>query len=182
MGGGRGGPGGGGGFGGFGGGGPRSGVFQVGLYHTYAFRDEVQIAPGLPTLDLLDGAALGSGGGSPRHEVELQANYSKSGLGVAMDANWQSATRIDGGATGDDLEFSDFATVDLRLFADPGMQRWARQYTWLRGARATLSIENIFDSRQQVRTADGAVPVTYQPDLMDPVGRTVRLTIRKLIF
>jgi len=182
MGGGRGGPGGGGGFGGFGGGGPRSGVFQVGLYHTYAFRDEVQIAPGLPTLDLLDGAALGSGGGSPRHEVELQANYSKSGLGVSMDASWQSATRIDGGATGDDLEFSDFATVDLRLFADPGMQRWARQYTWLRGARATLSIENIFDSRQQVRTADGVVPITYQPDLMDPVGRTVRLTVRKLIF
>jgi len=182
MGGGRGGPGGGGGFGGFGGGGPRSGVFQVGLYHTYALRDEVQIAPGLPTLDLLDGAALGSGGGSPRHEVELQANYSKSGLGVSMDANWQSATRIDGGATGDDLEFSDFATVDLRLFADPGMQRWARQYRWLRGARATLSIENIFDSRQEVRTADGVVPITYQPDLMDPVGRTVRLTIRKLIF
>ncbi|MDO8409787.1 MAG: TonB-dependent receptor [Phenylobacterium sp.] len=181
MGGGRGGPGGGGGFGGFGGG-PRSGVFQVGLYHTYAFRDEVQIAPGLPTLDLLDGAALGSGGGSPRHEVELQANYSKSGLGVSMDANWQSATRIDGGATGDDLKFSDFATVDLRLFADPGMQRWARQYTWLRGARATLSIENVFDSRQQVRTADGVVPITYQPDLMDPVGRTVRLTVRKLIF
>lgn len=180
MGGGRGGPGGG--FGGFGGGGRRGGVFQVGLYHTYAFRDEVKIAPGLPTLDLLDGAALGSGGGSPRHEVELQANYSKSGLGVSMDATWQSATRIDGGATGDDLKFSDFATVDLRLFADPGMQRWARRYAWLRGARATLSIENLFDSRQEVRTADGAVPLTYQPDLMDPVGRTVRLTIRKLIF
>lgn len=173
---------GGGGFGGFGGGGPRSGVFQVGLYHTLALRDEVQIAPGLPKLDLLDGAALGSGGGSPRHQVQLQTNYSKSGLGVAVEANWQSATRIDGGATGDDLEFSDFATVNLRLFADPGRQRWARDYPWLRGARATLSIDNIFDSRQEVRTGDGAIPITYQPDLLDPVGRTVRLTVRKLIF
>ncbi|MFP5447535.1 MAG: TonB-dependent receptor [Alphaproteobacteria bacterium] len=172
----------GGGFGGFGGGGPRSGVFQVGLYHTLALRDEVQIAPGLPKLDLLDGAALGSGGGSPRHQVQLQTNYSKSGLGVAMEANWQSATRIDGGATGDDLEFSDFATVNLRLFADPGRQRWARDYPWLRGARATLSIDNIFDNRQEVRTRDGAIPITYQPDLLDPVGRTVRLTVRKLIF
>jgi outer membrane cobalamin receptor len=173
---------GGGGFGGFGGGGPRSGVFQVGLYHTLALRDEVQIAPGLPKLDLLDGAALGSGGGSPRHQIQLQTNYSKSGLGVAMEANWQSATRIDGGVTGDDLKFSDFATVNLRLFADPGRQRWARDYPWMRGARATLSIDNIFDSRQEVRTSDGAIPITYQPDLLDPVGRTLRLTVRKLIF
>jgi outer membrane cobalamin receptor len=177
------GPGGpGGGFGGFGGGGPRSGVFQVGFYHTLALRDEVQIAPGLPKLDLLDGAALGSGGGSPRHQLELQTNYSKSGLGVAMNANWQSATTISGSTPEGDLEFSDLATVNLRLFADPGRQRWARDYPWLRGARATLSIDNIFDARQEVRTSDGVTPITYQPDLLDPVGRTVRLTVRKLIF
>ncbi|MDZ4051848.1 MAG: TonB-dependent receptor, partial [Phenylobacterium sp.] len=177
------GPGGpGGGFGGFGGGGPRSGVFQVGFYHTLALRDEVQIAPGLPKLDLLDGAALGSGGGSPRHQLELQTNYSKSGLGVAMNANWQSATTISGSTPEGDLEFSDLATVNLRLFADPGRQRWARDYPWLRGARATLSIDNIFDARQEVRTSDGVIPITYQPDLLDPVGRTVRLTVRKLIF
>lgn len=173
---------GGGGFGGFGGGGPRSGVFQVGLYHTLALRDEVQIAPGLPKLDLLDGAALGSGGGSPRHQLELQTNYSKSGLGVAMNANWQSGTKISGSTPDGDLEFSDLATVSLRLFADPGRQRWARDYPWLRGARATLSIDNIFDARQEVRTGDGAIPITYQPDLLDPVGRTIRLTVRKLIF
>ncbi|MBW0150799.1 MAG: TonB-dependent receptor [Phenylobacterium sp.] len=177
------GPGGpGGGFGGFGGGGPRSGVFQVGFYHTLALRDEVQIAPGLPKLDLLDGAALGSGGGSPLHQLELQTNYSKSGLGVAMNANWQSATTISGSTPEGDLEFSDLATVNLRLFADPGRQRWARDYPWLRGARATLSIDNIFDARQEVRTSDGVTPITYQPDLLDPVGRTVRLTVRKLIF
>nr|QQZ51825.1 hypothetical protein JKL49_13600 [Phenylobacterium glaciei] len=78
-GGGRGGPGGG--FGGFGGGGPRGGVFQLGVYHTVAFRDDILIRPGLPELDLLDGAAIGSGGGSPRHQVDVQANYTKGGLG-----------------------------------------------------------------------------------------------------
>jgi hypothetical protein len=143
----------------------------------------VQIAPGLPRLDLLDGAALGSGGGSPRHQVQVQTNYSRSGLGISMDAKWQSATRIDGGGGPEgDLTFSDFATVDLRLFADPGRQPWARAYPWLRGARVTLSIDNLFDSRQQVRAGDGATPVTYQPDLLDPVGRTVRLTLRNLVF
>lgn len=181
--GGPGGPGGGrGGFGGFGGGGPRGGVFQVGLYHTYAFKDEVLIRPGLPALDLLDGAAIGSGGGSPRHQVDLQANYSRGGLGVAMNAKWNSSTHVVGGPAGEDLEFSDFTTINLRLFADLGMQPIAREHRWLRGARATLSIDNLFDERQEVRTSAGATPISYQPDLLDPVGRTVRLTVRKLIF
>lgn len=170
-----------GGFGGFGGG-PRSGVFQIGLYHTVAFRDDVQIAPGLPRLDLLDGAAIGSGGGSPRHQLDLQANYSRGGLGAALNTSWQSATRIEGQGADGDLRFSDFTKVDLRLFADLGMQPWAREHRWMRGTRLTLSIDNLFDARQDVRTASGAVPITYQPDLLDPVGRTARLTLRKLIF
>jgi len=170
-----------GGFGGFGGG-PRGGVLQVGVYHTVAFRDDVQIAPGLPRLDLLDGAALGAGGGEPRHQVDLQANYSRAGLGASLNAGWQSATRIRGATPDADLRFSDLATVDLRLFADLGLQPWAREHRWLRGARLTLSIDNLFDARQEVRAADGATPITYQPDLLDPVGRTARLTIRKLIF
>lgn len=172
----------GGGFGGFGGGGPRGGVFQIGLYHTVAFRDEVLIRPGIPVLDLLDGGALGSGGGSPRHQVDLQTNFTRAGLGVAMNAKWKSATHVDGGAAGENLEFEDFATVNLRLFADLGAQPIAREHRWLRGARATLSIDNLFDARQDVRTPAGVTPISYQPDIMDPVGRSVRLTVRKLIF
>lgn len=177
-----GGPGGGrGGFGGFGGG-PRGGVFQIGLYHTLAFRDDVVIRSGLPALDLLDGAALGAGGGSPRNQIDLQTNYTRGGLGVAANAKWQSATRVTGGTTGEDLRFSDLTTVSVRLFADLGLQPWARQHPWLRGARATLAIDNLFDERQSVRTASGTVPISYQPDLLDPVGRTVKLTVRKLFF
>ena len=173
---------GGGGFGGFGGGGPRGGVFQFGVYHTVAFRDDILIRPGVPELDLLDGAAIGSGGGSPRHQVDVQANYTKGGLGASLNANWQAATRVDGGATADDLEFSDQTTVNLRLFADLGAQPIARDYPWLRGARATLSVDNLFDSRQEVRDGTGVTPVSYQPDLLDPVGRSVKLTVRKLFF
>ena len=177
-----GGPGGGrGGFGGFGGG-PRSGVFQVGLYHTIAFQDEVTIRPGLPKLDLLDGAALGSGGGSPRNQVDLQANYTRGGLGVAMNASWKSGTEVEGAVGGDSLRFSDMTTVNLRLFADLGLQPYARTHRWLRGARATLSVNNLFDERQTVKTSAGVTPISYQPDLLDPVGRSVKLTIRKLIF
>jgi iron complex outermembrane receptor protein len=183
-GGGPGGPGGGGrggGFGGFGGG-PRGGVFQIGLYHTVAFKDEVTIRPGLPKLDLLDGGAIGAGGGSPRNQVDLQANYTRGGLGVAMNAKWQEGTRIDGATVTDNLDFSDLTTVNVRLFADLGLQPWARTHKWLRGARATLAVDNLFDAHQNVRSAAGVTPISYQPDLLDPVGRSVRLTVRKLFF
>ncbi|MDP2010642.1 MAG: hypothetical protein Q8K11_10725 [Phenylobacterium sp.] len=172
----------GGGFGGFGGGGPRGGVLQFGVYHTVAFRDDILIRPGVPELDLLDGAAIGAGGGSPRHQVDVQANYTKGGLGASLNANWQAATRVEGGPTADDLEFSDQTTVNLRLFADLGAQPIARDYRWLRGARATLSVDNLFDSRQDVRDGTGVTPISYQPDLLDPVGRSVKLTFRKLFF
>ncbi len=164
------------------GGGLGAGVFQVGVYHTVVFRDEILIRSGLPTLDLLDGAAIGQGGGTSRHQVDLQANYAKGGRGVAMNARWQSATRVGGQAGGQDLAFSGLTTVNLRLFADLGSQRFARGRPWLRGARATLSIDNLFDSRQEVTTAAGTVPISYQPDLLDPVGRSVRLTVRKLFL
>lgn len=186
-GGGRGGFGGGRGGGGFGGRGGGGGRLQLGLYHTWHLTDSVLIRPGVPELDFLDGSASGSRGGRPRHEVELQAGLFKNGLGARLTANWQSATFVRGGpaaggGTGDDLFFDDFATVNLRLFADLGMQSFARGNSFLRGTRVSLSIDNLFDARQQVRDGLGATPLSYQPGYLDPLGRSVRLSVRKLFF
>lgn len=179
-GGGFGGPGGGG--RGFGGGGRGGGALQFAVFHTVHITDEIFIRPGVPILDLLDGSAVGSGGGQPRHEVDVQAGFSKNGLGARLKATWQSGTDVRGALGGEDLEFSDLTTVGLRLFADLGQQPIARRHTWLRGARATLAVENLFDTRLKVRTASGATPISYQPDYLDPLGRTVRLSFRKLFF
>jgi len=191
-GGGFGGPGGGGGFGGppggFGGrgfGGPPGGtVLQIGLYHTVKFRDEISIRPGLAKLDLLDGAALGSSGGTPKNQVDLQANFSRNGLGTAMNARWQEGTSVRGsGASGSqDLTYSGLTTVNLRLFADLGLQPALRANPFWRGARVSASIDNLFDAKQKVRAADGSTPITYQEDYLDPRGRTVRLSFRKVFF
>jgi len=180
--------GGGGGRGGFGGGGGRfGGRLQLGLFHTYHIENEILIREGVPVLDLLDGSAVGGRGGQPRHEVEAQAGLFRNGFGARLTANWQSGTTIRGrpdlGGTSGDLEFGDFSTVNLRLFADLGARRdWVREVPFLRGTRITLSIDNLFDSRLQVRDAAGATPLSYQPDYLDPLGRSVRLTIRKLFF
>jgi iron complex outermembrane receptor protein len=178
-----GGPGGGGGGRGFGG--PRGGggALQLALFHTWTFKDEILIRDGVPVLDLLDGSAAGSSGGTPRHQVDLQAGVTKNGLGARLEGQWRSATEVRGGAFGgEDLDFSDLTTVGLRLFADLGRQPFARNNPWLRGARASLSVENLFNQRQKVRAADGTTPINYQPDYLDPQGRTVRISFRKVFF
>lgn len=180
---------GGGGFGGRGpgGGGPGGGGgrIQFALFHTWHLTDTIQIGPGIPKLDLLDGDAVGSNGGSPRHELQAQAGYSNNGLGFRMSANWQSGTHVNGalGAINSTLRFSDLATADLRLFADLGqMPKLALAHPFFRGARVSLNIKNLFNSRQDVTDATGATPLRYQPDYLDPLGRTVMLSFRKLFF
>ncbi|HEY0112159.1 MAG TPA: TonB-dependent receptor [Allosphingosinicella sp.] len=180
-------PGGGGGFRGFGGGGGRGGRLQLAFYHTWRFTDEVLIRPGLSELDYLEGAGVGSRGGRPRHEIEVQTGLFKNGLGARLTGNWQSSTFVRGGTgaggTGDDLFFSDFATLNLRLFADLGQQRsLAREHPFLRGMRVSLAIDNVLDTRQQVRDELGQTPLNYQPGYLDPLGRSVRLSLRKLFF
>jgi hypothetical protein len=183
------GPGGGGGRGGFGGGGGRfGGRLQLGLFHTYHISNEILIRDGVPVLDLLDGSAVGGRGGQPRHEVEAQAGLFKNGFGARLTANWQSGTFVRGrpdlsGASSGDLFFSDHATVNFRLFADLGARRnWVREVPFLRGTRVTLAIDNLFDSRLVVRDSTGATPLSYQGDYLDPLGRSVRITLRKLFF
>jgi hypothetical protein len=171
----------GGGRGGFGGGG-RGGRLQLAFYHNMRLQDEILIRPGLAPLDLLNGSAVGSRGGQPRHELEFQAGLFKNGLGARLSGNWQSGTEVTGGSSGD-LAFSDFATLNLRLFADLGQQRsLARKHPWMRGMRISLAVDNLFDSRLQVRDASGLTPLNYQPNLLDPLGRSVRISVRKLFF
>jgi outer membrane receptor protein involved in Fe transport len=160
---------------------PGQGRINVSLYHTWRIQDELLIRSGLPVLDLLDGASVSGRGGSPRHEIQGQAGVFKSGMGAFLNVTWRDETRVDGGLTGQDLYFSDQTTVNLSVFADLGQrQGLTAQYPWLKGARVSLGVTNLFDSRLDVRDASGATPLGYLPDQLDPTGRQVSLNIRKL--
>lgn len=163
---------------------PGQGRFNVSLYHTYRIQDEITIRDGLPVLDLLDGAAIGARGGQSRNEIQFQAGLFKSGMGGFLNANWKESTRISGGAdANDDLSFSDLTTVNLNLFADlSSRQTWVAKYPWLKGARVSVGIDNIFDQKLDVRNGLGETPLSYQPDYLDPLGRTFRISLRKILF
>ncbi len=172
--------------GGFGGGGGRGGRLTFSLYHTWVFSDRVVLREGQPEIDLLDGGTIGaSSGGTPRHKLELQSGYSQSGLGLRLTGSWQSGTTVDGvdGYPTTQLRFEDFAKFDLRLFADLGQQpKLVDKIPFLRGARVTFSVANLFDARQKVRDGNGNTPLAYSPYYLDPVGRAFQITFRKLFF
>jgi len=179
--------GGGGGFGGRGGGGGffgggNRGRVTFSLTDTITFVDKVTIGHGLPEIDYLHGDAAGNGGGTPKHLVEAQAGYFNNGIGARFSANWRSGTRVNT-LTGDDLRFSPLGTFDLRLFANPGdIPELAVKHPWLRGTQVQLRVNNIFNSKPKVRDAFGEVPTSYQPDLLDPLGRTIMISFRKLFL
>jgi iron complex outermembrane receptor protein len=174
-----------GGRGGFGGDRRGSGRLQFAVYHTWRFEDQVHIRSDLPVLDLLNGDSTGATGGTPRHQVDVQAGYFNNGLGARLSATWQSGTTVDGGtpAAPETLNFSPLATLNFRLFADLGNQlHFVAKHPWARGLRVSLSANNLLDSRQRVTDQNGLTPISYQPDYLDPVGRTVMISIRKLFF
>ncbi len=180
--GGSGGPGGGGGLpGGFGGGRGGQGRWNVSLSDTIQLTNKIVVGPGGPALNLLGGDAL-TGGGVARHTVELDAGGFYKGFGLRLSGSYASPTRIDAsglpGST--DLRFGSLLKLNTRLFVDLGQQRsLAKAHPFFRGARLSVFVNNVFDQRQRVIDGNGAAPISYQPDLIDPQGRTIGIEFRK---
>ncbi len=175
----------GGGFGGgiFGGG--MGGRWDIQLFHTIRFEDEILIRQGVPALDLLNGSATGESGGSPRHEVEVSGGRFFRGVGFRLNGTWRAPTRVDGsvipgGGISDDLRFGSTFIANARVFMDLGQQAGlTRALPFLRGSRVRLAVDNIFNDIRTVRDDSGAVPLRYQPGYVDPLGRTFEISFRK---
>jgi iron complex outermembrane recepter protein len=175
----------GGGFGRFGGAPPTGGRLQIAVYHTMYFTDRLTVTPGGPTLDLVNGAAASNTGGQYRNEIEGQLGATLAGFGGRLSLDWRQRTTVEnvGGVAMGNLSFSDITTINLRLFENFGQQRWAlKRFPWLRGARLTLSANNLLDQRVTVRNGLGVTPLAYQPGYIDATGRTIMLSLRKLFF
>ncbi|WEK41715.1 MAG: TonB-dependent receptor [Candidatus Sphingomonas colombiensis] len=179
-GGGRGGFGGGrGGFGGGRGGGGNEARLQLSIWHTWAIRDTLVLRDGSQPLDLLAGDTIGAIT-QPRHQVSFNAGVVDNGVGLRLSGNWSAAatTRTSATPAVGDLHFSSLATFNLRLFAN--IQQRVPHESWARGLRLSLGVSNILNSRQRVTDATGATPLAYQPGYLDPMGRTISLSLRKM--
>ena len=157
------------------------GRWNISLYDTVRFTDRVLLAPGGRVLDLLGGDAL-SGGGTARHTLELDTGVFYHGFGLRASGSYTAPTHVDGsGLPGsNDLRFGGLALIDLRLFADLGQRAGLiKAVPFFKGTRLSLKVENILDQRQRVTDSAGLVPLSYQPDYLDPKGRYFEIELRK---
>ncbi len=166
----------------FGGGpGGQPGRWSLGLYDTVQFTSRVLVAPGGPVLDLLNGDAL-SGGGTPRHTAELNGGVFYKGLGTFFQGTWSTPTTVKASSLPgtSDLRFGSVANISLFLFVDFNQRpKLIKDVPFLKGARLTFRIENLLGDRQRVTDGSGTVPISYQPDYLDPRGRVITLQFRK---
>jgi hypothetical protein len=173
---------GGGGFFPGGGRGGNGGRWNLSLSDTIELTNTVLVAPGGPLLDQLHGDAV-SGSGVPRNTLSLEGGLFYNGFGLRFSGNYKSGTDVVGsGLPGSsDLHFGDLFTLDLRMFADLGRQEsLTKAVPFFKNSRVSFSVTNLFDTRQEVTDQNGDVPLRYQPYLVDPTGRSLQVSFRKM--
>ncbi|QPC99543.1 hypothetical protein [Qipengyuania soli] len=162
-----------------GGGDNGQGRYFVSLNHSIALDNEIQLAPGGPIYDQLDGEVIG-GGAVPKHTTRLEGGLFWGGYGLRVSGNYigEAVLRGSGLPGSSDLFFGDLATVDLRLFADLG-QALKKDDGFLKGFRLSLVVNNLFDGQRRVVDSSGQIPDAYDPRRIDPVGRYFGIDLRK---
>ena len=148
--------------------------------HTWYLDNTRLVRAGLPVIDLLNGGALGFGGGQPRHLVQFAGGVYHAGVGFQLNGDYRGKSTIRAGtvAAPDDVAFGSRTLINARVFVNLGPQ--FPESSLARGARVSLAFNNLFDSKQRVRDSSGATPLRYQAFLIDPLGRTVTLSLRKV--
>ena len=153
------------------------GRWFLSAYHSIELQNEALIAPGIPLIDYFDL-------GVARHSVDLEGGVFYKGLGTRLSGRYRSGYTIEGSdPTGaSDLDFGDLVTFDLRFFMNLEEQKWltGEQPGFFKGTRLSLSVDNIFNTRQDVVDGTGETPIRFQPALIDPLGRTFQIEFRKL--
>jgi outer membrane receptor protein involved in Fe transport len=154
---------------------------EVSLFDTWYLHDTTLVRNGVPQLDLLNGAPSDENGGQPRHKVEGRGLIFRNGIGFALNVGWSSATTVGGSDAASALHFSALGTADARVFGDLERVPALKGADWAKGLRLSLAVVNLFDRRQSVRDETGATPVAFEPGYVDPAGRTLWFSVRKVL-
>lgn len=155
-------------------------TLQFNASHTWLLASTTVIRSGLGEVDLLDGGAIGLGGGRSRHAADVGLAITDGGTGFRINANWRGRSFLQTGTltAPDRLVFAPTSKIDMRLFADLGVLLPKSKLT--KDTRITFTLENIANERQRVVNSLGVVPISYQPVYREAVGRTFMVELRKV--
>lgn len=149
--------------------------YYLGLVPSYAFEDRLRLRRGAFFLDLLSGDTIGSY--APRLSGYAYAGANKRGYGGTLGLYYGGERLIRGDERLDDLRFASIFQVALSAYVPVSGLLPGRD--WAQHLQLRLEGANLLDSRQQVRNGSGTTPSRYQADLIDPLGRTVTVSLRK---
>lgn len=145
---------------------------NLSINHGMRLKSELQTRPGVPVIDQL------RAGGQSRHSLSFQASIGRRGIGGNLSGSWSSPGRLRGG---DEvfvfkpplkLNLSAFIEPD-RIFAVPDKKGV------MSGLKLSVDINDLLSGYRRVTREDGTVPAGYSRNEIEPLGRTVRLTVRK---
>ncbi|MGU3392054.1 TonB-dependent receptor [Sphingomonas sp. M1A8_2b] len=155
---------------------PRPQIY-VSMTTTWRLDDRLALRNDLPALDLLDGDTLTGTGGRPRWESELNLGGSLGPASIGVYGRLQGPTRIRSDLAASDLRFS--GRTWLVPYGSLKVDQMVKR-PWARNTTVQLTIENLLNDRIGVRDRLGRTPNRFQGAYIDPLGRSIRLGLRKL--
>jgi hypothetical protein len=161
-------------------GGPKAArpAYYAGMGPSVRLRDRLQLRPGTPELDLLRGDTF-TGGGSPRVFGYAYAGINYLGNGLTFDGWYGGRNRVRSANPAGDLFFSPILKLNMSAYV--GIHHLLKTQDWARDLQFKVEVNNLTDAHQRVSDRNGNVPNRFQPDFQDPIGRTVKLSLRKLL-
>jgi len=159
-------------------------VMRVAINHRLQLENRLMLRPGLPLTDRLEGDA----GGISAQGATIMMDAQRGRWGFNTSTRWEEGyrSRRAAGVDGpDDLVSEAFVAVDLRLslqVASANSGRLSDRNVAPRragGFQISLEVENLLDARRQYRLGDGRDAPGYGRDIVDPIGRTIRLTLQR---
>jgi hypothetical protein len=157
---------------------PQRPNLYIGMQPRLALEDMLQFRPGQPPIDGLNGGTYNGSGGRPKLTIYGWGGISKKGVGVNFNWQFYSPKRADGGTPESDLDFSSLLKLGGSGYVWIG--DLLPHQAWAHGLSVILDVTNALDARQRVRDGNGQTPNRYQLDYLDPLGRTLKLSLRKL--
>ncbi|WP_375421574.1 hypothetical protein [uncultured Sphingomonas sp.] len=151
--------------------------YYLGMGPSIKFSDRLQLRPGAPELDILRGDTV-TGGGSPRAYGYAYGGISYLGNGGNFDFWYGGGSRVRNPDPAADLRYEPIFRLNASVFLS--LHHFTPKQDWTRRVQVKLEVSNVTDARQSVRDRRGRVPNRLQPGFLDPVGRVVSLTLRKL--
>lgn len=151
--------------------------YYGGVGPTIKFSDRLILRAGGPEFDLLRGDTV-TGGGNPRAFGYAYAGVYYQGFGVNFDGWYGGGSRVRSADPAGDLRFSPILKLNLGGYLP--VHRLLPHTDWTKKLQFRVDINNLTDARPRVRDGNGNVPNRFQRDYLDPIGRTVTISLRKL--